>query len=214
MSAIESMTSNLCEELDKLPLAERIEAINTIRRALHEAGPFKDEPVDLVLWVVGEHIKANDYNPNKVAPPEMALLRKSIQADGYTQPIVGYQDLQEDRSYTVVDGFHRYTIGTDTKEISARLHGYLPVTEIRQSQTGESDRIASTIRHNRARGTHNINLMVNIVADLVGAGMSDDWIAKNIGMDADELLRLKQISGLAALFKDNEFSKAWEATTC
>ncbi|EBF3227169.1 hypothetical protein CRQ24_23170, partial [Salmonella enterica subsp. enterica serovar Derby] len=190
----------------ELPVDEQIDALNGIRRELHQAGPFSAEPVDLVLWVKSQRVVANDYNPNKVAPPEMTLLRRSVTEDGYTQPIV---TCPEDGAHTVVDGFHRREIGTTVTAIASRLHGYLPVTAIRDENGSRSGRIASTIRHNRARGTHETGLMVNIIGELVSSGMSDAWIMKSIGMDADELLRLKQISGLAALFRDKEFSQAW-----
>ena len=151
-----------------------------------------------------EKIQANSYNPNSVAPPEMKLLYQSIKEDGYTMPIVCYY-LPDVDKYEIVDGFHRYTTMLNHKDIYEREEGCLPVSVIDKPI---SDRMASTIRHNRARGSHDIGLMTNIVAELVEAGMSDAWILKNIGMDADELLRLKQISGLATLFKDKEFSKS------
>lgn len=162
-------------------------------------------PVYNVLAVPVEDIQANAYNPNSVAPPEMKLLYKSILEDGYTMPIVCYR--LENGKYEIVDGFHRYTIMKTHKDIYDREGGKLPVVVIDKDI---SNRMASTIRHNRARGSHSIELMSKIVAELVEAGMSDAWILKNIGMDAEELLRLKQITGLAALFKDREFSQAWD----
>lgn len=164
-------------------------------------------PVYNVRAVPLEKIRANAYNPNKVAPPEMRLLEKSIREDGYTMPVVCYY-VPEDDVYEIVDGFHRYTVMQTCADIRAREGGMLPVVVIDKDI---SNRMASTIRHNRARGAHDIDLMVSIVGDLVQSGMSDDWIAKNIGMDADELLRLKQISGIAALFKNKEFGQAWAA---
>ncbi len=164
-------------------------------------GEFKS-PVYNVLSVPVEKIKANDYNPNKVAPPEMKLLELSIWEDGYTQPIVCYYDKANDE-YIVVDGFHRYTVMKTSERIYNREKGRMPVVVIDKEL---SNRMASTIRHNRARGSHNIELMCHIVAELDKAGMSDQWIMKNIGMDRDELLRLKQISGLADLFSDKSFS--------
>lgn len=164
-------------------------------------------PVYNVERVPIEKIQANAYNPNAVAPPEMKLLYKSILEDGYTMPIVCYYLEEEDR-YEIVDGFHRYLTMLRHKDIYEREGGALPVVRINKDI---SNRMASTIRHNRARGTHDVELMKNIVAELVEAGMSDGWIMKNIGMDAEELLRLKQISGLAALFKDKDFSKSWVA---
>lgn len=162
-------------------------------------------PVYKVKAVPLDKIRANAYNPNAVAPPEMKLLEKSIWEDGYTMPVVCYY-LEDEDLYEIVDGFHRYTILKTSKRIFEREQGLLPVVTIEKDL---SNRMASTIRHNRARGTHSVDLMVNIVAELVESGMSDEWICKNIGMDADEILRLKQISGLAALFKDAAFSKAW-----
>ena len=164
-------------------------------------------PVYNVIPVPLEKVQANDYNPNAVAPPEMALLETSIWEDGFTQPVVCYYDKENDK-YIVVDGFHRYTVLRTSQRINEREMGILPVVVI-EKELG--DRMASTIRHNRARGTHNIELMSNIVAELVEMGKGDRWICQHIGMSPDELLRLKQITGLAALFKDKEFSKSWDA---
>jgi len=163
-------------------------------------------PVYNVKAIPLEAIQANTYNPNSVAPPEMKLLYQSIKEDGYTMPIVCYY-LSEIDKYEIVDGFHRYTVMLQHKDIYKRENGKLPVVVIEKD---ESNRMASTIRHNRARGSHSIELMTSIVSELTEAGMSDAWILKNIGMDADELLRLKQISGLAELFKNKEFSKSQE----
>lgn len=163
-------------------------------------------PVYNVLAVPIEKIQANSYNPNSVAPPEMKLLYQSIKEDGYTMPIVCYY-LSEIDKYEIVDGFHRYTVMRTHRDIYERENGCLPVVVIEKDI---SNRMASTIRHNRARGSHDIDLMTNIVSELTQSGMSDAWIMKNIGMDADELLRLKQLSGLAALFADKEFSNSFE----
>lgn len=161
-------------------------------------------PVYNIKAIPINKIKANSYNPNSVAPPEMKLLYKSIKEDGYTMPIVVYPI--ENGEYEIVDGFHRYTIMKDNKDIYERENGLIPCSIIDKEK---SNRMASTIRHNRARGTHSIELMSNIISDLVDAGMSDMWIMKNIGMDADELLRLKQLTGLQKLFKDVDFSNSW-----
>lgn len=163
-------------------------------------------PVYNVKAVPLEKIQANDYNPNSVAPPEMKLLEVSVWEDGYTQPVVCFYDKENDK-YIVVDGFHRLTVLRTSDRIRERENGMLPVVII-DKEIGE--RMASTIRHNRARGSHNVDLMSNIVSELVEMGKGDAWICKHIGMSADELLRLKQITGLAALFKDKEFSKSWE----
>ena len=163
-------------------------------------------PVYKVKAVPIEKVQANTYNPNHVAPPEMKLLYESIKDDGYTMPIVCYYLKDEDK-YEIVDGYHRYTTMLTHKDIYDREHGMVPVSVVDKPL---ENRMASTIRHNRARGEHSVDLMVNIIKELKEAGKSDAWIMKNIGMDADELLRLKQVSGLASLFADKNYSKAWE----
>jgi ParB-like chromosome segregation protein Spo0J len=190
-------------------LSERIEILNLIKQRLHEESPFKSEPVDCVIWVKNDTIYANDYNPNNVAPPEMELLRLSIANDGYTQPIVSMEADNGQRE--VIDGFHRNRVGKECEDIQKRIYGYLPVVTIRDSQTGINDRIASTIRHNRARGKHQVTAMSDIIVDLKKRNWSSEKISKELGMDADEVLRLSQISGLTELFSDSEFSQAWEA---
>jgi ParB-like chromosome segregation protein Spo0J len=186
---------------------EKIDLLNELKIAMHDISPMRNEPVDCVLWVKGERVRANDYNPNAVAPPEMELLRQSILEDGYTQPIVSYM---EDDGITVVDGFHRNRVGKEVQEVRDRIFNRLPVVNINQWKDSLSDRMASTIRHNRARGSHNIELMSTIVSELVEMGKGDAWICKHIGMSKDELLRMKQITGLASLFQNKEFSQAWE----
>ena len=164
-------------------------------------------PVYNVKAIPLDKVKANDYNPNAVAPPEMALLETSIWEDGYTQPVVTYYDKEND-IYIVVDGFHRYLTIKNSARIRERENGLLPIVVI-DKELG--DRMASTIRHNRARGTHNVELMSTIVAELVEMGKGDRWICQHIGMSADELLRLKQITGVAGLFANRDFSESWEA---
>jgi len=163
-------------------------------------------PVYNVIAVPLEKLRANAYNPNAVAPPEMKLLELSIWEDGFTMPVVCYY-LKDEDVYEIVDGYHRFTVMQQSERIREREKGLIPVVIIDKDIT---NRMASTIRHNRARGSHSIELMSNIVSELVEAGMSDGWILRHIGMDKDELLRLKQITGLASLFKDQEFSEAWE----
>lgn len=162
-------------------------------------------PVYIVVAVPVEKIEPNAYNPNSVAPPEMKLLYESIKEDGYTMPIVCYYVKEEDK-YIIVDGFHRYRIMIDYPDIYKREQGLIPVSVINKTL---DRRMASTIRHNRARGTHDVDLMSNIVKELHEIGRSDAWISKHLGMDRDEILRLKQITGLAALFKDINFGQAW-----
>jgi ParB-like chromosome segregation protein Spo0J len=204
--AIMAQVESICTMLDTLPIDDKVAALNAIRSRIHQSSPFKDEPVDLVLWVDNSTVKGNDYNPNKVAPPEMRLLERSIKEDGYTQPIVGY-DLGE--SIEVVDGFHRHRVGKESKVVRSRVHGYLPVTKIRGDRSDSKDRMASTIRHNRARGVHGVIPMANIVSDLIQQGWTDCDIAKELGMDADEVLRFKQNTGLPELFANSQFSSSW-----
>ncbi len=162
-------------------------------------------PVYNVIAVPFEKVIPNTYNPNKVAPPEFKLLYKSIKEDGYTMPIVCYHS-EKDDTYIIVDGFHRYRVMKEYHDIYERENGMLPVSVINKPI---ENRMASTVRHNRARGNHDVDLMGNIVKELHELGRSDVWISKHLGMDKDEVLRLKQITGLAALFKDIDFGKAW-----
>lgn len=193
--------------LESLSNDKKIQAINDIKKYLHSISPMKNEPVDCVLWVKGEDVFANDYNPNSVATPEMELLKLSILEDGFTQPIVTFKT---EKGREVVDGFHRNRVGKEYREIRERLGGYLPVVAIKEDREDKGDRIASTIRHNRARGKHKIDAMSDIVVELKRRNWSDAKIGKELGMDQDEVLRLTQISGLTEMFKDAEFSKAWE----
>ncbi len=193
--------------LEDMPITQKIDTINKIRLALAEHSPFKTEPVDCVQWIKNTEVQANDYNPNTVAPPEMKLLELSIQEDGYTQPIVAWPD---NAKYTVIDGFHRHRVGKESKIIQKRINGYLPLVVINQDRTDRSDRMASTIRHNRARGKHGVDSMSEIVVDLKRRNRSDDWIAKHLGMDANEVLRLCQVSGLVEMFSNSGFSKSWD----
>lgn len=186
----------------------RVERLNEVREIVSEFSPFRDEPVDFVRWVPHGIVHANDYNPNSVAPPEMELLRLSIEADGFTQPIVTMQDDAD--GVEVIDGFHRHRVGKECDDVNARLHGYLPVVQIREDRTDKGDRIASTIRHNRARGKHQVIAMSDIVMDLKRRNWSDQKIGRELGMDPDEVLRLAQITGLAEAFKDREFSQSWD----
>lgn len=190
------------------PLDEQVEIFNDIKKELHEISPFKNEPVDCVLWVKSQGVSANDYNPNSVAPPEMQLLEISILNDGYTQPVVTWVD-KERRE--VIDGFHRNRIARESKIINDRIYGYLPVVTVNESQTDKGSRIASTIRHNRARGKHAVSAMSDIVIELKKRNWSEARIGKELGMDEDEILRLCQISGLAEAFENEDFSEAWES---
>lgn len=205
------MQQQLIEEIQgylrRLPEAKLIEAINNLRQVIHEISPFNDQPIDCVLWIKNNKIAPNDYNPNNVAPPEKRLLLKSLEADGFTQPIV----VQEDKPdhFEIVDGFHRHELGRSRSTLKSKLKGYLPVTCLNSERCTKSDRMAATIRHNRARGRHQINEMSEIVRELTRAGWDDERIGHELGMDDDEVLRLKQINGLTELFAGRRFSRAW-----
>lgn len=205
--SLEERAKYLADELRKMPLSDCIDNLNMVREILHSVSPFASEPVDCVIWVPSSTVKANDYNPNSVAPPEMELLRVSISEDGYTQPIVSMPDGELNE---VIDGFHRHRVGKECKDIQARIHGYLPIVRIRKSQQDVTNRMASTIRHNRARGKHKVEAMSDIVVELKRRNWSDEKISKNLGMDQDEILRLCQITGLSELFSNQEFSASWD----
>ncbi|MBP2666043.1 MAG: hypothetical protein H6Q76_1023 [Firmicutes bacterium] len=204
MEALKQLISEIIGMADK----DKIEALNLVRRELHKISPFAGEPVDCIQWVLADEVVANDYNPNTVAPPEMKLLQLSIREDGYTQPIVA---CGENGHYEVVDGFHRNRVGRECADIRERIKGYLPITTINPDREDKSDRMASTIRHNRARGKHTVDGMSALVQDLSKRNWSEEKIARELGMEPDEVLRLKQITGLAEMFADKEFSEAWEA---
>lgn len=194
----------LKKEFQKIDnIDEKVQMLNFIRTSLSEISPFK-EPVDCLRWIKADAVQANEYNPNKVASPEMKLLYLSIKLDGYTQPIVAYR--LENGKYEIVDGFHRNRVGKEYEDIKNRLHGYLPIVVIDKPL---DERMGSTIRHNRARGTHQIKSMSEIVVDLSKEGWTDEEICEKLGMEMDEVLRLKQISGLKEAFANHDFSKSW-----
>jgi ParB-like chromosome segregation protein Spo0J len=184
---------------------DTVQALNHLRRILHEVSPFAQEPVDCVLWVKAGKVVSNDYNPNVMAPSEKKLLRQSLEKDGFTQPVVVSEEKEH---YLVVDGFHRQLLGRDA-ETGKRLKGWLPVACINPKRKGKDMRMAATIRHNRARGKHQITSMSDIVRDLSLLGWADERIGTELGMDKDEVLRLKQISGLTELFQSEDWSPAW-----
>lgn len=206
---VELILANL-DYLDSMDLDEKVEAMNRIREKIHNLSPFSTEPVDFIKWVKVESVTANDYNPNSVAPPEMELLRKSIHHDGYTQPVVTWNSTEKNQR-EVIDGFHRTRVCKEMEDVNKRVHGYLPVVTVKDDCTSQNDRMASTIRHNRARGKHNVTAMSDIVTELKNRNWKNSRISKELGMDEDEVLRLCQITGLEGLFSDNEFSKSWDA---
>lgn len=188
---------------ENAPFDEKVKVYNQISQQLYDWLGVK-HPVLNIQLVPVDDVKGNDYNPNKVAPPEMDLLALSMRKDGMTMPCVVADD---DKGYIVVDGFHRRTQIATKKDLRDSLHGYLPVSKLNKTI---EDRITSTVRHNMARGTHQVELSANLIVLLKKHNWSDSRIGKEIGMDADEVLRLKQITGLAEAFKNEEFSKSWE----
>jgi len=197
----------LMNDIAALEKDDYIFVSNTIKEMLYQHSPFYGNPVDCVVWVKNETVRANDYNPNTVASPEMKLLEVSISEDGYTQPIVTFP---EDSGLTVIDGFHRNRVGKESKQVREMVHGYLPVVRIKPEKQGKDTRIASTIRHNRARGKHKVDAMSDIILELKNRNWTNARISKELGMEEDEILRLCQITGLANLFSDEEFSRSWD----
>lgn len=206
MKTVLSLLENYLNGLDNEE--QIIEALNRIKLFLHQRSPFKDEPVDCVLWVKRAQVTANDYNPNVMSPAEKKLLETSLTKDGYTQPVVVLPSPHDHSDLQVVDGYHRYLLSRKNA-LKKRLNGYLPVTLLDTENHGVAEQMAVTIRHNRARGQHQVTAMSDIVRDLSRLGWSDEKIGEELGMSPDEVLRLKQISGLAELFSEREFSEAW-----
>ena len=208
---IETIISILKEYLAKLNDEQKIEALNTIKLSLHQISPFKNEPTDCVLWIKQQQVIANDYNPNVMSPKEKRLLETSLVKDGYTQPVVVLpiqQSKNKPSQWQVVDGYHRYLL-SKKNSLNKRINGYLPITILDVESHTMADQMAATIRHNRARGQHQVAAMSDIVRDLSRLGWNDQKIGNELGMSQDEVLRLKQISGLAELFSEHDFSEAW-----
>ena len=208
-TTIEQLKESIFNFIKDLDFDTKIDAINQLRESIHNESPFKNEPVDYVKWVKSENVVANDYNPNKVAPPEMELLEISIMNDGYTQPVVTFPN---NGIIEVVDGFHRTRVSKESKIVRERVKGYTPTVIIRKEQSDKNDRIASTIRHNRARGKHQVDAMSEIILELKNRNWKNERIARELGMDEEEILRLCQITGLQDIFKDDDFSKSWESS--
>lgn len=208
---IETIISVLKEYLAKLNDEQKIEALNKIKISLHQISPFKNESTDCVLWIKQQQVIANDYNPNVMSPTEKRLLETSLVKDGYTQPVVVLpiqQSKNKPSQWQVVDGYHRYLL-SKKNSLNKRINGYLPITILDVESHTMADQMAATIRHNRARGQHQVAAMSDIVRDLSRLGWNDQKIGDELGMSQDEVLRLKQISGLAELFSEHDFSEAW-----
>ena len=195
------------EALKALPDAARLDAIETLRQQLHEISPVQAQPVDRIRWVPVDMVEPNDYNPNSVAQVELGLLYTSILHDGYTQPVVTIWDEARGK-YVIIDGFHRYFTCRNNPDIQERNHGMLPIVVLQKSI---NDRMASTVRHNRARGKHSVDGMSNMVFQMLENGWSEAEICAELGMEAEEVLRLKHITGFSKLFEDVEYKRAWES---
>ena len=217
MNEILELAQKLADAIAILPLDEKVEALNQSRKKLHEISPFRFEPIDCVLWVLNDKVIGNDYNPNSVARKEKDLLQDSIREYGFGMPIITAPFAGFDGKPTteipqkVVDGFHRRGTGKDTTDLAKRMHGYLPIANIAGDTSDLAHLMAATVAFNRARGEHSVELMANLVKEMIQLGQTDQEIAKHLGMEAEEVLRLKQMTGLAGLFKGQSYSKAWEA---
>ena len=198
-------TREIKEYLEGLTEEQRAVACEELKQAIHEVSPWQDQPVDRIKWVPIEQVEANDYNPNSVAGKEMQLLYTSIKHDGYTQPVVTIYD-ETKKKYVIIDGFHRYFTCKSNEDIKERNHGCLPIVVLSKDI---NDRMASTVRHNRARGSHSVNGMSNMVFKMLDNGWADEAICNHLGMDPEELVRLKHITGFSKLFENTEYSNAW-----
>lgn len=210
VDALVAEAAELFARLEGFSESARMDAVNRIRQSLHQHSPMRGEPVDCVLWVQAEAVQGNEYNPNVVAPPEMKLLRRSILADGFTQPIVAWP---VEAGYEVVDGFHRHKIGKEDKAVRKRVHGRLPVAIINSDRTDLADRMAATVRHNEARGKHTIPGQVDLVLLASRSGKTPEWISQEMGLDPDAVVRLLQMAGLGEANADGVFSEGWEVDT-
>lgn len=198
---LQQMLQLLCSLNDQ----DKSESLAYIRNALGSVSPYKVHPIDIVRWIHIDRVTPNDYNPNSVASVEMNLLYVSISHDGYTQPIVAIYDDKTDK-YVIVDGFHRYFTMKSNKDIYDTTGGFLPIVVIDKPI---NDRMASTVRHNRARGSHSVAGMGNLVFNMLDNGWSEEDICKEVGMDSEEIIRLKHVTGFSKLFADVEYKKAW-----
>jgi ParB-like chromosome segregation protein Spo0J len=193
-------------EINGVDEKDRLTFINELRELIHELSPVKEQPVDNVVWLPIEKVQPNDYNPNSVAKVEMGLLYKSIKHDGYTQPVVTIYD-EKEKKYIIVDGFHRYFTCKNNPDIYNRNFGTIPCVVLKKDI---NERMSATVRHNRARGSHSVSGMSNMVFKMLENGWADEEICNNLGMEPEEILKLKHLTGFSKLFEDQEYQKAWE----
>ena len=204
---MEALYTQLRAEYEKAP--NKTQWLNDLKHWLYEELSEVQQPIDDVQWVPIDKVEPNDYNPNSVAKVEMGLLYTSISHDGYTQPIVTIYDPSKDK-YVIVDGFHRYFTCKNNKDIYEKNKGRLPIVVIKKDI---NDRMASTVRHNRARGKHSVAGMSSMVFKMLENGWKDEDICKELGMEPEELIRLKHITGFSKLFADSEYKRSWETKT-
>lgn len=199
---------------DTFDVDEQIDLLNEVRAILHEVSPLKHHPADCTYWIRSAKVERNEYNPNHVDRQNMKALAQSIRASGYTMSIVGFvMDKTasiKDWAIKIVDGFHRRKTEQLNADISKSTHHRVPVTIIRADQEDKNARIAATVLHNRARGAHGIEPMSSLVAEMVQNGASDAEISVKLGMEADEVLRLKQLTNMPELFKNMDYTPSWE----
>ena len=195
------------EDIKGLSESEKIEYMEIVKDNINNLTSLGEQPINQVRWVDIDKVQANDYNPNSVAGQEMKLLYVSIKHDGYTQPVVTIYD-KKLKKYIIVDGFHRYYTCKNNPDIAERNKGKLPIVVLDKNI---NERMASTVRHNRARGKHSVNGMSNMVFKMLDNGWQDEEICNHLGMGADELLRLKHITGFSKLFEDVEYNKSWKS---
>jgi len=200
---LDTIKSLIAQELEGKGVGQAVEIINDLRAFIHEYSPMKNEPCDFIRWVKIEKVSPNDYNPNATAGKEMNLLYISIKEDGVTMPVVTIQD--EER-FTIIDGFHRYFTCKTQEDLRDRMRGYLPITVLNKTL---EERIAATVRHNRARGSHSVQGMSNLVFKMLEEGVSDKEICRKLGLDATELVKLKHITGYSKLYENVEYGKSW-----
>jgi ParB-like chromosome segregation protein Spo0J len=201
----DNISQSVIDHMNTLPEADKINWVEGLKALIDASHPLNTQPVNRIRWVDINDVQANDYNPNSVAKTEMGLLYTSILHDGYTQPVVTIWD-DEIKKYIIVDGFHRYFTCKSNPDILARNCGRLPIVVIDKDI---NDRMASTVRHNRARGKHSVTGMSNMVFSMLENGWEDKAICNELGMEPDELLRLKHITGFSKLFSNTEYQKAW-----
>lgn len=207
LQELQGLVGDLCQRIAHLPLSEKIAFLNYLRRAVREVSPFAAEPIENVQWIAVEHIRTTEHNPNTMGPSEVRLLRHSISTDGYTQPLLGHSMGQE---VGLIDGNHRLRVCQKSRTLRKRLMGHLPVVIVNPTGEALASRMGTAVRHNRARGVLYVEKMQEIIAYLLAGGNSDDIVMQSLGMDFDELLRYKQITGLPGLFKEAGYSIAWE----